>query len=365
MMKMLIKSALNQVKAETNLKNTTREALERRKNIYGKKGANRQMKKYVLAACAFILLCSLSVGGYFYYRTPVNYLSLDINPSVELGINAFGRVVSATGYNADGTTILKGQDVINCSVKDAVKDLVSSAAKNGFINRDGSTIISLTAETNNSETASNLEENSEQGAQEATNSAHVTAVVFKTNVALARRDEARKLGITPGKLNLIQKLQALDATATVDEYRDAKVTDIMKKIIGLNQSLKSSNSHSLDSDINNVDRAVSQAEKNQKQDTGKKAGQVQKQKSNYNSASSGSDASSSQNGSLPVSSTADDESSGIDCQVSSSEVDSNQNLVSSQSRNTSHGSVSLPQNAQSDKKSFTGRGNEKSSGNKK
>lgn len=364
-MKMLIKSALNQVKAETDLKNTTKQALERNRNIYAKEGVGWHMKKIVLAACAFILLCGLSIGGYFYYRTPVNYLSLDINPSVELGVNAFDRVVSATGYNGDGKTILEGQNLINCSVNDAVKNLVISATKNGFINSDGSTIISLTAETDNPETASTLEENSEQGAQEATDSEHVTAVVFKTSVALARREEARKLGITPGKLNLIQKLQALDATATVEEYKDAKVTDIMKKVIELNKSLKNSSSDSLDSDLNNVDHAVSQAEKNQKQGMGKKTGQGQEQKSKNNSVSSGSDSSSSQNGSLPVSSTAGDESSGISSQNPSSEVDSDQNPASSPNKNTSHGSASLPQNAQSGKKSSTGQGNEKSTDKKR
>lgn len=355
-MKTLIKAALNQVRAEADLKDATIKALERNRNIYEKKGVGRQMKKYVLAACAFVLLFGLSIGGYIYYHTPVNYLSLDINPSVELGINAFNRVVSATGYNDDGATILKGQDVTNCNVKDAVKNLVISAAKNGFIKSDGSTIISLTAETDNSETASNLEESSGLGAQEATNSEHVTAVVFKTNIALTRRDEARELGITPGKLNLIQKLQALDASATVDEYKDAKVTDIMKKIIELNKSRKSD---SMDSDLNSVNSAVTQAEKNQQQGTNQKAEQAQKQKTtgNINNGSKGK----SKDENTPVASAAgNDGCSSTGSIDSSSEVDSGQKLASSQSKNTSDGSASVSPNTQSGKKFSAGQGKEKS-----
>lgn len=367
MMKALIKSALNQVKTEADLKKSTREILEKSRNTCAQKEVGWQMKKYVLAACAFILLCGLSVGGYFYYHTPVNYLSLDINPSVELGINAFDKVVSATGYNADGATILKGQDVTNSSVQDAVKDLVLSAAKNGFINSDGSTIISLTAETNDPETASDLEESSGQGAQEATSSAHVTAVVFKTNIALARRDEARKLGITPGKLNLIQKLQALDATATVDEYKDAKVTDIMKKIVELKKSAKSSDSDSSDSGLNNIENAVAQAEKDQEQETGKGTEQVQTQKAGGNSGSSDSvkgksKQSGPKNGNSPASSASGNESSSIGSNESSSEVNSEQSLTSAQNENSDHGSTSVPSKAQSGKEASIGQNKGKSSG---
>lgn len=217
------------------------------------------MKKFVFAACAAVLVCGLSIGGYAYYKTPVAYLSLDINPSVELGVNTFNQVVSVTGYNADGKTILAGKNVVNSNIKDAVEELVASASKNGFINSDGSTIVSVTAETDNAAAASALEKNAQQGADDAIKSSGDTAVVYKDNVALSRRDEARKLGITPGKLNLIQKLQALDPTITVDQYKDAKVTDIMKKIIALRSLNSTDNS---DSETQDIESAVKQSNKN-------------------------------------------------------------------------------------------------------
>lgn len=303
MMKALIKSALNQIHAEENLKDATQTFLgnnygenHRRRNMNVKKGDGFRMKKWVFAACACILLCGLSVGGYAYYQTPASYLSLDINPSVELGVNAFGKVVSATSYNADGSTILKGRNVTNRSVREAVQLLVQSAAQNGFINRDGSTVISLTAETNNPGTASSLEKNAGQGAQDAIQSSDATAVVYKTNVALDRRDAARKLGITPGKLNLIQKLQELDPTATVEEYKDAKVTDIMKKIIELKKSLGANGSQH--SDLKGIENATAQVEKNQEKEQNRQAGQNQEQnrQQETNGVSNGSAGNGSSNG---------------------------------------------------------------------
>src|SRR5471030_2510919 len=59
------------------------------------------------------------------------------------------------------------------------------------------------------------------------------------NVALARRDEARKLGITPGKLNIIQKLQKLDPIINIEDYKSSSVKDIQKKTKELRKDNKS------------------------------------------------------------------------------------------------------------------------------
>jgi hypothetical protein len=218
------------------------------------------MKKHYVVTIAAAIVCSFSVGVYAYCKAPVSYLSLDINPSVELGINAFGKVVSVSAYNEDGKTILEGQDVINSDVEDAVSTLVTSAAEEGFIADDGSTVIAVTSETDNEKAGEDLETAAEDGANAAIEESGETAEVLKENVALARRDEARALGITPGKLNLIQKLQALDPAITVDEYKDAKVTEIQKKFVELKNGAKTGNK---DEEINKVaDENTSEAVEN-------------------------------------------------------------------------------------------------------
>ena len=238
-MQTVFKSAVSQIHADETLKQKTRQylAAQLAAPAAGTVRAKRAFpKRLAIAACTAVFLCAATVGAYAYYRTPVSYLSLDINPSVELGINHFGKVVSAEAYNADGSTILNGQDVDNLDVKDAVSTLVKSAAQKGFVAKDGSTVIAVTSETDDSTTAAELEDDAAQGADDAVKAEGKTATVDKENVALERRDEARKLGITPGKLNLIQKLQKLDPSITVAEYKDAKVTDIMKEFTQLKKA---------------------------------------------------------------------------------------------------------------------------------
>lgn len=235
-MKNHFKSALDQIQADEALISKTEEYLRMtlaheqnsiRKNQH--KWRVIEMKKFAIAAAVTILVLG---GGAKAYATPLSYVSLDINPSVELGVNALGQVVTAEAYNDDGKTVLNGIKAtgIGMDVAKAVRTVIDSAADKGFIANDGSTVISVTAETDNDSKATNLEAEAEDGVKAALTENGKSADVRNDKVALARRDEARKLGITPGKLNLIQKLQAVDPTATVEQFKDAKVKDIMKAI---------------------------------------------------------------------------------------------------------------------------------------
>lgn len=233
------KSALDQVKAEEELLTKTEEFLKDQlnKSENSKKNILKNRSEFFMnKRLAFTIgLAVILVGGgggsaYAYYQTPQSYVSIDINPSVELGVNAFDKVVDVQAYNTDGEQVLESVDVEGDNVTEAVNEIVAAAEENGYVLADGSTVVSVTAETDDEELATELEEEAEAGATEALEESGTTAVINKDNVALARRDEARELGITPGKLNLINKLQAVDPTATVEQYKDASVKEIMKAI---------------------------------------------------------------------------------------------------------------------------------------
>ena len=154
---------------------------------------------------------------------------MDINPSVELGVNAFDKVISVEAYNEDGKKILEGTNLINYDIDNAVSTMVSNAISEGYINKDGSSAIEITTSTNKENIANKLEKSLKDVTNETLNSNDVDANIQTENVALSRRDEARELGITPGKLNLIQKLQELDPTINIENYKDSSVKNIQEK----------------------------------------------------------------------------------------------------------------------------------------
>jgi hypothetical protein len=189
-------------------------------------------KRIALALIACTILMS-GGGAYAYTTAPVAYVSMDINPSVELGVNIFDKVVSVQAYNDDGKKIIEGTNLTNYKIDNAISKLISNAISEGYIKEDGSSAIEITTSTDKEKVASNLDDTLKEAADKTLNTNHVEADVETENVDIARRDESIKFGITPGKLNLIQKLQELDKTITVEDYKDSSVKDIQKKTIEL------------------------------------------------------------------------------------------------------------------------------------
>lgn len=62
-----------------------------------------------LAAC--LVLVALGIGGVAWASQPYAYVAIDVNPSIELGINRFDRVASTRAYNDDGAQVLVAADV--------------------------------------------------------------------------------------------------------------------------------------------------------------------------------------------------------------------------------------------------------------
>ncbi|MDK2812808.1 MAG: hypothetical protein PWQ08_63 [Clostridiales bacterium] len=265
-MKTLIKSALDQVHAEETLKAKTAAFIQAQGAPSGNtvaftpKKIRSMHKKLLAVACALLLVCGLGAGGALYYQHPVAYLSLDINPSIELGVNAFDRVVAVTSYNSDGDAVLADLQLYRQSSADAVATLVQAAAQKGYVYSDGSTVISLTTETDQPALADTLQQSAAQAAQQSLLASGNTAVVYTAGVGLDLREEARTLGISPGKLNLIQKLQQLDPSIATESYQNARVTEIMKQIITLNKEAKT-NGKELPG-LQGIENAIAQLEQN-------------------------------------------------------------------------------------------------------
>ena len=196
----------------------------------------------VLIALALILA---GFTGVYAYQKPVSFVSLDINPSMELVVNVFDVVVSAKAYNNDGEKVWEDLDVEGGSVEEAINEIVNSAIADGYVEEDGTSVISITTETDDGEGSGELKEAAEEGVDNALEENETEEEIEKDNVALERRDEARELGITPGKLNPIQKLQAVNPEATIEEFKDSSVKEIIAathedKGIGLGKKEKDS-----------------------------------------------------------------------------------------------------------------------------
>lgn len=129
--------AMSEIRATEDLKKDTlqylKEQQEKKSNV-----RPRQTLRYAMAViCLFLLL---GVGSYSIYREPTSYISIDVNPSIELGINRFGKVVSAEAYNEDGQSILQHVSLKNISYMQAIDRLLADESDHLFL-RDDSLLV--------------------------------------------------------------------------------------------------------------------------------------------------------------------------------------------------------------------------------
>lgn len=137
-----MKSAFDEVKADENLKASTMAYIngERARREKKKPAAPRFRMAFAAALVAFVAVIG---GGYSVYAMPEAYVSIDVNPSVELALNRFDRVLSATAYNGDGEIVLEGLDLKNERYTDAVDMLIESDAFQAYLTEENDLTITV------------------------------------------------------------------------------------------------------------------------------------------------------------------------------------------------------------------------------
>jgi hypothetical protein len=180
-------------------------------------------------AAMFLLFVGLSFGIYTYNK-PYSYIDIDINPSIEITTNVFNRVILIKGLNKDGEKVLETGKYKNKNIEACIKIVLDSAMKNGYLLTEKNNAVLFTVSSHDEEKTVELEKAVSTSAQEDLKEIKVVTEVITEKVSLKSHNEAIKLGISPGKLKLIEKLQKIDPEIKVEDYKDAAVKIIMKEI---------------------------------------------------------------------------------------------------------------------------------------
>ncbi|HEX3018433.1 MAG TPA: hypothetical protein VHP31_11365 [Caproicibacter sp.] len=193
---------------------------------------NIPAKALGLTAAAAAVIMFFGIGAWAYF-TPYTYVSLDVNPSIEYSVNRFDRVLSAKAVDNDGTEILNGLSLNNQTIEQAVEETVDKIESKGYFQPDDPGDIVISTSSDDTQAAAQLADELKTTAEDAVKSSGSEVEVEAISVGRSRVLEAQKLGTTPGKLNLVQKLQASapdSSTIDVQEWLKKPVKEIMKAI---------------------------------------------------------------------------------------------------------------------------------------
>lgn len=120
-----IKEAFGQIQASEQLVRSTRASLRRKTFDYGRNVIRIRTHNRRLAAGLLSLVLIFSGMGLWFL--PSARISVEVNPSIELRVNALDRVIALEGKNSDGIALVKDIDVVGMPYDDAMQRILLSS----------------------------------------------------------------------------------------------------------------------------------------------------------------------------------------------------------------------------------------------
>ena len=216
-----IRESMEGIRASQELKAGTLWYLEwqrsRRRRVWSRRTS------YAMAA-ALCLLLLLGGGWRFLYSTPVSYISMDVNPSIELGINRYGRVVAAEAYNEDGQGVLQRLSLKNKPYVQAVGSLLEDAVYREYLMGDATLVFTIISDNPDTIRAGLY-------SVDAGKSYNIRTYTSDTHCM----EEAHSHDMSFGKYRAYLELAEYDQSITVEDCHGMSMGEIQNRIDGCQQ----------------------------------------------------------------------------------------------------------------------------------
>ena len=135
-----LKNAFDAIQTPERLKRTAKAALRKKTFDYGRNVYRIRQHRRCLATGLLSLV--LVFSGFGLWFLPTTNIAVDINPSINIRVNALERVISVEGTNADGVELAKQLDVAGMPYDDAMQRILLSEGLERFL--ENNQMISIT-----------------------------------------------------------------------------------------------------------------------------------------------------------------------------------------------------------------------------
>lgn len=169
-----------------------------------RKESKYHLKRFISAAAVFMMLITGGYGVYGYY-VPYGYINIDINPSLEMAYNLYGKSITLHGLNQDGNQVVKKMDKFQRkSIERVIDKIIETAVEEKFIAKEKENTILITiTELNRKIDNQKLEKEVQHSIQQ--RKVKANTIVIKGNKTIYQ--QAKKQGISPSKIILMNKIK--------------------------------------------------------------------------------------------------------------------------------------------------------------
>ena len=141
-----LKNAFDTIQTPERLKRTTKATLRKKTFDYGRNVYRIRQHHKRLATGLLSLVLVLSGCGLWFL--PATNIAVDINPSINIRVNALDRVISVEGTNADGMELAKQLDVAGMPYDDAMQRILLSEGLERFLKNNQMISITMAGSIN-------------------------------------------------------------------------------------------------------------------------------------------------------------------------------------------------------------------------
>jgi hypothetical protein len=153
-----------------------------------------------------------------FYRHPVSYVGIDVNPSFHLALNRLDRVVDVVALNRDAEIVISDLNLLNLPVEKALEKIVDNSIEIGYIDEfSEENIIVVSAILNEEEEAEKAEKKLYKTVEDYFSEKKVPAVILMEHNNEERRALAESYGVSYGELLIAQKTVVLNPDLSLDE----------------------------------------------------------------------------------------------------------------------------------------------------
>lgn len=221
-----IKAAFDTVHAGDELKSSTKAFIAKKTHGYTVRNA-LNYRRIILSAAAVCLALVLFAGTGLYF-TPTARINIDINPSLELGINRLDKVISVNALNDDGKQLAETLDIKFTGYDEALRKILDNENVEAMLyENEVMTITVIETKSNQSE---RILSNVKTCADDYSN-------VYCDSASSEEAAEAYAHGLSCGKYRAFLELSALDPDITPEEIQGMT----MREIRDLTAALQSEN----------------------------------------------------------------------------------------------------------------------------
>lgn len=186
------------------------------------------------ASVAILLVLMIGLSGLFGGSSVEAYVSIDMNPSVELGIDAKERVRELKGLNQEGSHLIEGLSFVGRPLSEVTEELLMRAESGGYREGEADIVVAITLVNSTTDLddwllSTNVKDvitsHIQKTAPAQSETYHVTAFAVPEEV----RQAAQAEGLSTGKYSVYLSAKGSGMPIDLQQMKEQSIHSLLEK----------------------------------------------------------------------------------------------------------------------------------------